>query len=90
MLVWLYHGLRWTWADPTGYNVVSGIGSDLGELAILGAALAWLRRHNCHVRRCWRLGWHPHPDHGHLVCRAHHPDCECVTAAGLDLDRRKP
>ena len=40
----------------------------------------FLRKHNCHVRRCWRLAWHPHPDHGHPVCRRHHPDGRGVPA----------
>src|SRR5262249_11993849 len=25
-------------------------------------------------RGCWRLDWHPHPDHGHPVCLVHHPE----------------
>lgn len=66
---WFWHPL----AGP-GYQFWSGIGSDIGEIAIVGGAIAIYRRHNCHVHRCWRLSWHAHPDHGHPVCRRHHPD----------------
>jgi hypothetical protein len=30
-----------------------------------------------------RLAWHPHPDHGHPVCRHHHPDNGQVTEDGI-------
>jgi len=63
-----------SWLDPlhgTGYQFWSGIGSGS---PILAAVFLWWRHHNCHVARCWRLPWHPHPDHGHPVCRKHHPD----------------
>lgn len=69
---WLYHVLDWPMnTGPNGgYNFWSGIGS--GSPLLLGCAL-WWRRHNCHVKGCWRLQWHVHPDHGHPVCRRHHP-----------------
>lgn len=58
-----------------GYQFWSGIaGSFLTSLPGWAVALAlFLRQRNCHVYRCWRLSWHPHPDHGHPVCRHHHP-----------------
>ncbi len=63
------------WPIDTGkdgaYNFFSGIGSGS---PILIAVAVWWRHHNCHVQRCWRLSWHPHPQHGHPVCRRHHPD----------------
>lgn len=61
-----------------GYALWSGILSDVGEITLVSALLAvvatFWRHHNCHVHRCWRLSWHPHPEHGHPVCRVHHPD----------------
>ena len=57
-----------------GYQFWSGIGSDVGEVTLIGLVMVWWRHHNCHVYRCWRLSWHPHPDNGHPVCRHHHPD----------------
>lgn len=63
-----------------GYQLWSGIGSDVGELTLLGAAVMFWRHHNCHVHRCPRLQWHPHPDHGHPVCRKHHPERKAISA----------
>lgn len=48
----------------------SGIGADL---TLLAAPVVWLRRHNCEIHRCWRLGRHK-TETGHMVCRMHHPD----------------
>lgn len=54
-----------------GYDFWSGIGS--GSPILAGVAVYW-RHHNCHIRACPRLTYHPHPDHGHPVCKKHHPD----------------
>jgi hypothetical protein len=68
---------HWQLAHPggSGYWFYLGI---FGGSAFLSAAAAALvvfwRNHNCHVTDCWRLSWHLHPDHGHPVCRRHHPD----------------
>lgn len=53
-----------------GYQFWSGVGS--GSPLLAGLFLM-LRKHNCHQHRCWRLAWHAHPDHGHPVCKHHHP-----------------
>lgn len=58
---------------PPNYNFFSGFGSDLGELTLLGGLIAVYRRHNCEVRKCWRLGRHQTAAQHH-VCRRHHPD----------------
>ncbi len=55
------------------YGFLSGAGSDLSEIAIIGALGGILRRHNCEVKGCWRLGRHQTAA-GHHVCRVHHPD----------------
>ncbi len=66
----LFHPLRY-W----GYQFWSGIGSDLGELTIVTgmAAISYqlYRNHTCHIQKCYRISWHPHPDHGHPVCKKH-------------------
>jgi hypothetical protein len=63
------------WPTQGGYNFVSGPLADITLVtAFAGTLYLFLRRHNCHVHRCWRLAWHPHPDHGHPVCKKHHPD----------------
>jgi hypothetical protein len=62
------------WSTQGGYNFISGPLADITILtAFLSTLYLFLRRHNCHVRHCWRMAWHPHPDHGHPVCKKHHP-----------------
>jgi hypothetical protein len=69
------------WPVKGGYNFVSG---PLADITLATAFLGWmylfLRHHNCHVQRCWRLAWHPHPVNGHPVCKKHHPDGHGITA----------
>jgi len=64
-------------ATGEGYAFFSGIGSDLTELLVLGGLIALYRKHNCNVKRCWRLQWREYVDADgtkHLWCRHHHPD----------------
>lgn len=67
----------------------SGIGSDIAELAIIGGMITIVRKHNCGVKRCWRLAKHDYtdPESGiiHALCRKHHPEHpgKPVTAAEL-------
>ena len=63
-------GPDWFWNNNGNYNFISG---PLPDITLLTGLAIWLRRHNCHVHGCWRLQWHPHPVHGHPVCRKHHP-----------------
>lgn len=76
---WLYHLLSWTWggdhqggANSTGYLIFSG---PLADLTILTAAIGWYVKHNCHVKRCLRMGRHSGSIDGHqqTFCRKHHP-----------------
>lgn len=58
------------------YSFWSGFGSDVGEFALLGAAVAFYRRHTCHVdspRFCWRPGTHPVAGTPYKACKRHHP-----------------
>lgn len=63
--------------NSSHYLFWSGAGSDLGELSIVAAVFslvyALLRKHNCEVTGCWRIGRHDTAA-GHTVCRRHHPD----------------
>lgn len=63
------------------YAFWSGLGSDLGELAIIGALFGAYRKHNCHVHRCWRLSRHPVDGTPFLVCRKHHPTIDAAPTA---------
>lgn len=71
---WLLHVMGVDNVSGPWYGFWSGFGSDIGELAIVGSLLAVVRRHNCHVRRCWRVGRHPVAGTGYMVCRRHHPE----------------
>lgn len=51
------------------YGFWSGFGSDL---AYIGIIWALVKRHNCHVRWCWRIGLYPAGEF--RVCRRHHPE----------------
>jgi hypothetical protein len=63
------------WPTQGGYNFVSGPLADITLItAFVSTLYLWLRKHNCHVQGCWRLESHPRPDHGHPVCKKHHPD----------------
>ena len=69
------------WPIHGGYNFVSGPLADITLVtAFLGGTFLFLRKHNCHVNRCWRLSWHEHPGHGHPVCKKHHPDGHKILA----------
>jgi hypothetical protein len=50
------------------------ISGPLADITLLGGAYAILRRHNCHVRGCPRIGRHPVAGTTYVVCRKHHPD----------------
>lgn len=72
---WIWHPM-----NGKGYQFWSGIG---GYLTVAGAillrGLSEYRQRRCHVRRCWRVAWHPDPVHDHPVCRRHHPQAgRCV------------
>jgi hypothetical protein len=56
------------------YGFWSGFGSDVSEVALIGAVFGIFRRHNCHERHCWRIGRHvvdgtPWCDRHHLAAR---------------------
>lgn len=58
---------------PPDYNFWSGFGSDIGEIAIIGGLISIYRKHNCHVKGCWRIARHPVTGTDYIVCRKHHP-----------------
>ncbi len=89
---WLVHILGLDNGSGRWYLFHSGAGANLGEYAIAVALAAMIRRHNCEVHRCWRLGRHATAA-GHVVCRRHHPDghltAEAVAAANEEQTREK-
>lgn len=61
------------------YGFWSGIGSDIGEITLIGAALSIWWKHECHVKGCHRVVRHPVAGTPHVVCRKHHPDDDSPT-----------
>lgn len=61
----------WHPLSQAGSVFYGGIGSDLGEVTLVGAVVLAYRHHNCYVPRCLRLG-HIDPEHGHPACKRHH------------------
>jgi hypothetical protein len=56
------------------YNFWSGVGADLGGFAVVGAAIGLFRKHNCHVRGCWRIAKQQVVGTSWVVCHHHHPE----------------
>ncbi len=67
-ITWL---LPWHSLYGDTYQFWSGIGSDIGEVTLLGGAFVAYRKIECHQEGCHRLGRF---QHGHLkLCHVHHP-----------------
>jgi hypothetical protein len=71
---WLANLFGLTNGSGTPYLFWSGIGSDLGEIGILGGMVAIYRRHACHTPWCLRWGRHPAAGGQFQLCTKHHPD----------------
>jgi hypothetical protein len=87
MWSWWIHMLGWdanTGTAPYRYGHIqpyapwSGSVSDFGLIAASASGFtftwAFLRKHNCHTRRCWRIGRHKVEGTEFIVCRKHHPE----------------
>ena len=65
---WLAHALGLDVPPSAWYDFWSGIGSDLGEFAIV--AVIW-HHLNCHVKGCGRIAGHRNPQTGFRSCMRH-------------------
>ena len=54
--------------DPGGWPYLWWSGIGLALIAGVGRNVQYARHHNCHTKRCWRLG---HPHEGVVKCRKH-------------------
>lgn len=58
------------------YAFFSGVGSDIGEIALVGAVGTLIgglwHKWNCHNENCWRIGLHHVAGGQYVVCRRHH------------------
>lgn len=72
---WLSHFFGIDNEAGSHYAFWSGAGSDIGELAMVGAFYALIRHHNCHTKGCWRIGRLKFAADGteYLLCHRHHP-----------------
>lgn len=61
------------------YALWSGVA---GDVSLVTMAWASLRRHNCHVHGCPRIGRHPVPGQAWTVCKRHNQGPK-VTAADV-------
>jgi hypothetical protein len=67
---WLAHLLGIDNEAGRWYAFWSGFGSDMSEVTLIGLAFGAYHRHNCHQRRCWRIG--RHTVDGTPWCDRHH------------------
>ena len=60
--------IAWTYASAHGSAFMGG---DFSDIPLFAAVVILYRKHNCHVKKCWRIQWREHD--GNLLCRRHHP-----------------
>jgi hypothetical protein len=77
---WLSHFFGLDNLSGPFYGFWSGIGSDLGEVAIIGGLVSIYRKHSCHVDRCWRIAKRSVAGTTLVVCHKHHPEDPPKTA----------
>lgn len=82
---WLSHWLGLDNASGSVYLWWSGL---FGDVTILSIPIVLLRKHNCNIHKCWRLGRHAVEGTTFKVCRAHHPDGHLTHAHLLNLHRQ--
>lgn len=73
ILNWLYH-IFGVSGVGSYYGFWSGFGSDISELAILGAVIGIYRNSRCHVDGCHRHGKYPFQHY--KLCHIHHPQVD--------------
>lgn len=105
VLVFAHFGFPLHWlavhtgtVNETGpyYGFWSGFGSDLGEVALIGAVAGIYHKHNCHQKGCWRIAKFEVDGTPYKVCRKHHPtipdkavDGEIADAHAIAQEARK-
>lgn len=68
------------------YGWWSGFGG-FTTIAVSGLLIAFahLRKHNCHVKGCWRFGRHSVDGTPYVTCRRHHPELDESEACTVDV-----
>jgi len=71
------HFVPWVigvWPVPGGTSPWYQFWSGFFIVVLSAATSSFLRKQNCHVKWCWRLGRFPVPETTFSTCRHHHPD----------------
>lgn len=71
------HFVPWimgVWPTPAGTSPFYQFWSGFYIVLLSAITSSLLRKQNCHVKWCWRLGRFPVADGRYTVCRHHHPD----------------
>jgi hypothetical protein len=77
-------------ANSPWYLLYSGIAGSASTLAALVTfTVAFLRKHNCHVQGCWRIGRHPVEGTAFVTCARHHPRERAPTEEEVDEAARR-
>lgn len=75
--VFFPHFVPWVlgvWPVPGGTSPFYQFWSGFFIVGLSAATSSILRKQNCHVRWCWRLGRFPVPGTTFSTCRRHHPN----------------
>jgi hypothetical protein len=75
--VFFPHFVPWfigIWPLPAGTSPFYQFWSGFYIVALSAVTSSWVRKQNCHVEWCWRLGRFPVADGQFYVCRHHSPD----------------
>lgn len=71
------------------YGFWSGFGADLGEVTLVTTVAVGVytgvRKTNCHVKGCWRIGHHPLEGTPYHLCAIHHPDVPAGGASHAEI-----
>lgn len=65
---------HWLGVDNVSGYVYAFWSGFAGCLPMFGAWYVLARKHNCHAKRCMRVGRHPVEGTTYVVCAKHHPD----------------
>lgn len=78
--------------SSTGIGDWSSLISTIEGIGAFSAGYVLIRRHNCHVKGCWRVGRQGIHGTSYVVCRKHHPGDkpthDDVLAAAKDAHHR--
>jgi hypothetical protein len=66
----------WPWGDANSGRWATFLGGwpqTLEGVGAVAAGYALVRKHNCHIKGCPRIGRHPVDGTNYITCQRHHP-----------------